>query len=71
MLTYQPKKRRWILHLIDKGSYRVEVSRTLAAAGRVVAQYPAAGWKYTAEKSSAGLWIEVDGEAEDRILVLE
>jgi hypothetical protein len=71
VLTYQPKKRRWILHLIDKGSYRVEVSRTWAAAGRVVAQYPAAGWKYTAEKSSAGLRIEVDGEAEDRILVLE
>jgi hypothetical protein len=71
LLTCQPQKHRWILHLLDAGSYSVEVARTWAAASRVVAQYPATGWSYTLETTPAGLRIGIRGEAEDRLLVLE
>ena len=71
VLTQQPQKRRWIVHLIDDGSCQVEVSRAWAAASRVVAQYPATGWSYTLETTPAGLRIAVRGDAGDRLLVLE
>ncbi|MGA2034809.1 MAG: alpha-amylase family protein [Thermoguttaceae bacterium] len=71
VLTHQPQKRRWILHLIDQGSCHVEVSHAWAASTKVVAQYPATGWSYTLERTSAGLRIGVYGDADDRLLVLE
>ena len=71
VLTQQPQKRRWILHLLDEGSYDVDVSHAWAAASRVVAQYPATGWGYSLETTSAGLRIGVRGDADDRLLVLE
>ncbi|MGD0784026.1 MAG: hypothetical protein ABSA30_14355, partial [Candidatus Aminicenantales bacterium] len=69
ILTYQEKSKRWILHLLSDGPYTLH----LADIGpiQVVLQYPADQWSYKAQLGKDGLQIKVDGEAQDRLLVLE
>ena len=50
LLTHQPQKRRWILHLLDRGSYQVEVSR----AGRL----PAGSSRSTRPRAGSIPWKE-------------
>ncbi len=71
ILTYQAKQHRWILHLISDGPYTIFVRRTDIVPTRVVAQYPTENWSCDAKPSIDGLEIKVDGEAKDRLLVLE
>jgi hypothetical protein len=71
IVTHQPGKHRWIVHLMDDGDYAVELHRDHATAQRVVDRYPKSGWEYEVQPSPHGLHIRVRGNAQDRLLVLE
>ncbi len=71
ILTHQPSRRRWILHLIHGGDYSVTVRSDLAPVTRVAEAFPANGWAWRCRRADAGLQIDVTGPAEDRVLVLE
>lgn len=71
LLTRQDRVGRWVLHLLDEGTYAVQINRPWATPTKTAAQYPAAGWSYQVEHTAAGLRIAVEGQAGDRLLVLE
>ncbi len=71
ILTRQEREHRWVLHLLDDGPCTVEIGREFAAATKVVRQFPASGWKCSAEKTAAGLRVKTSGKATDRLLVIE
>ena len=70
ILTYQENSKRWILHLVSNGQYTIQLVGT-AGPTKVVSQYPADNWSYEARPATDGLQIKVNGEAQDRLLVLE
>jgi len=71
VLTRQAAQGRWVLHLLSDGDYRVQLSDRFTSAGRVIEQYPAQGWSYETLRRAGCLEIRVQGEAPDRLLVLE
>jgi Hypothetical glycosyl hydrolase 6 len=71
VLTHQPAAKRWVLHLISDGDYAVEVRRDQVPATTVIDRYPPAGWTYRIERETDRLQIRVEGQAGDRLLVLE
>ncbi len=70
ILTHQPGKRRWIVHLMDDGDYTIELSRESVPAKQVVDRYPKSGWEHAVEPTAGGLRIRVRGNARDRLLVV-
>lgn len=71
VLTGQPQLKRWILHLIGDGDYTIELARDHVPATKVIDRYPATGWSYRIEPRGEGLRVHVEGQAQDRLLVLE
>ena len=71
LLTRQPVKKRWILHLISDGDCTVTLSQAQVPVSKVTAQFPTGGWTYRAEPATNGLRISVSGREKDRLLVLE
>ncbi|MEX0775011.1 MAG: alpha-amylase family protein [Phycisphaeraceae bacterium] len=70
ILTQQPSKKRWVLHLIGDGNYGVTIDRRFASPTRVVEQFPAKGWNAKVAMDKRGMTIKVAGKATDRLLVL-
>ncbi len=71
VLTHQPAAQRWVLHLISDGDYAVEVRRNQVPATTVIDHYPPQGWTIRIERQTDRLQIRVEGQAGDRLLVLE
>ena len=71
VLTAQPAKRQWVLHLISDGACSIELDRRYVPATRIVDRYPRDGWDCHAEPGATGLRITVDGRATDRLLVVK
>jgi hypothetical protein len=73
IITHQPESspKRWIVHLIGDGGYTLRIDRSCVPATRVVDRYPKAGWQHRETATAAGLQLEIRGDAQDRLLVLE
>jgi len=71
ILSHQEKQHRYVLHLLGSGDYSVFIDRDFAGISEPINQYPSSGWDYSISKKENGLQIEVSGNAEDRILVLQ
>jgi hypothetical protein len=71
ILTRQEKQRRWVMHLLDDGPCTVELRREFVPATKIAHQFPASGWKCSAEKTDARLRIKASDKAPDRLLVLQ
>lgn len=71
VLTWQAKAHRWILHLMAAGDYAVHIRSDYAAPKRVAALYPATGWRADFRPDESGVQLEIRGEAQNRMLVLE
>jgi len=71
VLTTQPDKRQWVLHLISDGDYSVELNRRHVPATRIVDRYPKEGWQCQNERIATGLSLMIRGPARDRLLVLK
>jgi len=71
VLTHQPAAKRWVLHLISDGDYTVEIRCDQIPAKAVADRYPPDGWSYRIEHETDRLHIRVEGQAGDRLLVLE
>ena len=70
-LTWQKNKKRWILHLMDKGEYTIEISADYANPSKISDKYPAAGWKCNIDKTADSVRITVSGDVDDRFIVLQ
>lgn len=71
VLTSQPAKRQWVLHLISDGDYSIELNHRHVPATRIVGRYPKEGWQCQAARTATGLRLTVSGSARDRLLVLK
>ena len=71
VLTFQKKFHRWVLHLLSKGDYTIEIRRDFAAPVKLIGQYPPHGWNAVMKQNGAGVRIEVEGNARDRLLVFQ
>jgi hypothetical protein len=73
IITRQPESvpQRWIVHLIGDGDYTLRLDRGCVPATKVVDRYPKSGWQHHATATAAGLQLEIHGNAQDRLLVLE
>jgi len=69
--TYQSATKRWILHLIGDGNYTVHVNRDCIPAAKVVDRYPKSGWNCRERATATGLQLEIHGDMQDRLVVLE
>ena len=69
LLTRQEKQPRWVLHFMDDGDYSVEMT----GRGKLVIaqQYPVDGWSAKLEATGSGVRIGIQGNARDRLLVLQ
>ncbi|MCX6927266.1 MAG: hypothetical protein NT154_29290 [Verrucomicrobia bacterium] len=71
ILTWQKSQKRWILHLISDGDYTVDIRKDFAAAARIAGKFPSDGWEATLAPTATGVRIKVQGNANDRLLVLD
>jgi hypothetical protein len=71
VLTRQPQKKRWVLHLLADGDYTIDIDSRFATPAGVAERYPQAGWSASVEKTAKGIRIRVSGGASDRLLALE
>jgi len=71
ILTRQEQQQRWILHLLSAGDCAVDIRRELAAPTKIAGQFPAGDWSAELKTTAAGVRIEVHGNAQDRLLVLQ
>jgi len=71
VFTKQEKQSRYVLHLLGDGDYSVFIDKSLADISGTIDQYPLSGWDYSISKTEDGLKVQVSGNAENRILVLQ
>ena len=71
VLARQEKQKRWLLHLLNDGDCQVEIRADLASLKRISAKYPENGWSAELVQHPHGARVVVQGEAKDRLLVLE
>jgi nicotinamidase-related amidase len=71
ILSHQEKLNRYVLHLLGEGDYSVFIDGDLAVIDKPISQYPLSGWEYSSSKIKNGIQIKVNGNAENRLLVLQ
>lgn len=71
ILTSQQSLKRYILHLLSDGDYAVDIRKNFANVSRIAVQYPADGWQVALEPTETGVRIRIQGDARDRLLILE
>jgi hypothetical protein len=71
VLARQEKQNRWILHLLNEGDCQVELRSGLASPKRIATKCPETGWNAELVQVAGGVRLVIQGEAKDRLLVLE
>lgn len=73
ILTSQENNKRHILHLIEGGNYELKIDAKFVQFSKVASKYPASeDWGADfIQEDDGGITIQVRGNAEDRLLILE